>query len=78
MLQAILEPGMNVLDIGANIGSVMLWASHHMRLAQYIGVEPVPENIVVLKKNKLLMSIGHKKDILEAASASRLRARRSD
>ena len=52
MLQAILEPGMNVLDIGANIGYYAIMESILVGTSgNVVAIEPMLPNIKMLRKN---------------------------
>lgn len=51
ILQSVLEPGMTVFDIGANIGYYVLIESELMGDGNIIAVEPEPTNIELLKSN---------------------------
>jgi len=52
LLEKIAKPGMNVLDIGANIGYYALMELGLIgREGKLIAVEPSPKNIEILKKN---------------------------
>ena len=44
------EPGVTILDIGANIGSFSVWLAHHGAW-RVLAVEPVPETMAYLKAN---------------------------
>ena len=58
MLHAVLKPGMNVLDIGANIGYYTIMESIAIGPSGSItAVEPMPSNIEMLCKNLLLNHI---------------------
>ena len=52
MLQAILKPGMNVLDIGANIGYYAIMESILVGTSgNVVAIEPMLPNIKMLRKN---------------------------
>lgn len=52
ILENVLRPGMNVLDIGANIGYYVLMSYRKIgNLGEIIAVEPSPENVNLLKAN---------------------------
>ncbi len=40
-----------VVDLGANIGLTTLWLNRHYEIEKCVAVEPVPENVRLLKKN---------------------------
>lgn len=44
------QPGVTVLDIGANIGSFSVWLAHHGAW-RVLAVEPVPQTMLYLKAN---------------------------
>jgi len=55
ILENVLRPGMNILDIGANIGYYALMEHRNIGgKGQIIAVEPSPENVELLKKNLAL------------------------
>ena len=52
MLEEVLEPGMSVLDIGANIGYYALMELNLIgKTGNLIAVEPSPSNVDLLKRN---------------------------
>lgn len=57
-----------VADLGANIGLTTLWLSRHYQIQKCVAVEPVPENVRLLRKNLHDNVIGC--EILESAVAS--------
>ena len=70
MLQSTLKPGMNVLDIGANIGYYAIMESIAIGPSgQVLAIEPVSSNIKMLNRNIDLNSI-HNIDVVHGAVSS--------
>ena len=69
ILEKTLVPGMNIYDIGANIGYYVLMHSLLIgKKGKILAIEPSPKNILLLKKNLHLNKISIKKvKVLEGA-----------
>ncbi|MDP7486313.1 MAG: FkbM family methyltransferase, partial [Dehalococcoidia bacterium] len=71
MLQEILEPGMQILDIGANIGYYAVMESLAIGPnGKITAIEPMPPNIEMLKRNVALNSASNIEVIHGAVSES--------
>ena len=72
LLPSLLSPGMNVLDIGANIGYYTLLEARAVGSSgQIVAIEPHPDNLFLLRHNLHLNGYSHVKVIQAAISDSR-------
>jgi len=64
----ILKPGDGFLDIGANFGFHTLFAARQIgAMGRLIAIEPIPKNLLILKRNLLLNGMARNTRIEEAA-----------
>jgi FkbM family methyltransferase len=72
ILDQVLKPGSNVLDIGANIGYYALM-EHNLIGAKgrLIAIEPSPTNVILLKKNIELNNRGNNTRVISGAISSK-------
>ena len=68
LLSRILAPGMNVLNIGANIGYFAIIMSGMVGPGKIFAFEPLPDNVTILKKNIRQNNISNIQVIPKAAS----------
>jgi FkbM family methyltransferase len=59
----------SLVDLGANIGLVILWYARHYPCEWVVAVEPLPANVRLLREN--LRHNGIAADVIEAAVAAR-------
>ena len=53
--------GVLVIDVGANIGSVLVWSHFNLNVREYIAVEPNEDNFRILERNKSLVKVANPK-----------------
>ena len=72
ILDKTLKKDMQVLDIGANIGYYLLIERHLIgKDAKIIAIEPVADNIKLLRKNLLLNNKEHSTSVIEGAVSNK-------
>lgn len=77
ILEQVLRPGMNVLDIGANIGYYVLMELGLVGcLGRVVAVEPSAANLALLKRNLELNAVADRVTVIEGAVSDRSGCRR--